>query len=155
MTPAIQMLKRSGVSFRQHQYDHDPSWGAYGEEAAAKMGVDPQRVFKTLVAQLDGTTLVVAIIPVTQMLDLKGLAKHCSAKKAKMGEKSLVEKTTGYVAGGVSPLGQKKTLKTIIDESGRGFETIYVSGGKRGLDIELNPEDLAQLTRADFARISK
>ncbi len=155
MTPAIQLLQKKRVKFQIHQYDHDPNWGAYGEEAAVKMGIDPERVYKTLVVELAGKNLVVAIIPVTRSLDLKAVAKICCVKKAKMAEKALVEKITGYIVGGVSPLAQKKKLKTIINSCAGDFESICISGGKRGLDIELSPQSLVQLTHADFALISK
>lgn len=155
MTPAVELLKKLQAKYRIHQYDHDPNWGAYGEEAAAKMEVNSERVFKTLVVQLDDSSLVVAIVPVSRSLDLKALAKLCKVKKAKMAEKSLVEKSTGYIVGGVSPLAQKKKLKTLIDRATLDFETVYISGGKRGIDLELAPQLLAQLTKAEFAPISK
>ncbi len=155
MTPAVKLLKKLGTEFQIHQYVHDPSWGSYGEEAAVKIGVDPERVYKTLVAQLDDSTLIVSIVPVSESLNLKVLAKWCKAKKANMAEKNLVEKSTGYLVGGVSPLAQKKKLKTFIDSSAKNLDTIFISGGKRGLDIELTPQLLAKLTSAEFVPLSR
>lgn len=136
------------------EYAHDPACASYGLEAAEKLGVDPERVFKTLVADLGGE-LVVAVIPVEAMLGLKHLAKAAGAKKAAMADKSLVERTTGYVLGGVSPLGQKKRLRTFVDASATAHATILVSGGRRGLDIEIAPADLARMTGGGFARLTQ
>ena len=155
MTPAINILDKKGIKYRLHQYNHDPDCHTYGEEAVAKLGLDPAKVFKTLVAELDGGKLVVSVIPVSKMLDLKALAKKAGAKRAMMAEKKDVERTTGYIIGGVSPIGQKKRLVTLIDESALQFGTIFISGGRRGLDIELSPEALSQLTGASFAKISR
>ena len=155
MTPAINILKKKKIPFTTHQYEHDPSAESYGLEAAEKLEVDPDRVFKTLVVQLDSSELAVAIIPVARMLNMKLFAKAVGSKKAAMADQTAVERTTGYVLGGVSPLGQKKQLRTIIDGTARDFGTIFVSGGKRGLDIELAPADLLQLLRAEFAGISQ
>jgi Cys-tRNA(Pro)/Cys-tRNA(Cys) deacylase len=154
MTPAINQAKKAKIAFTVHEYDHDPSADSYGGEAAEKLGLDPDRVFKTLVADCGGE-LVVAVVPVSGMLDLKALARAVGAKKAAMAEVKRVEKTTGYVVGGVSPLGQKKRLRTVIDESARGFGTIHVSAGRRGLEIELSPEDLAKLTRGEFGEVAR
>lgn len=150
MTPAINAAKKARISFVVREYEHDPSCTAYGLEAAEKLGVPAERVFKTLVADL-GDELVVAVIPVHGMLGFKHLAKAAGAKKAAMADKSLVERTTGYVLGGVSPLGQKKRLRTFIDVSAQSHPTILVSGGRRGLDLELAPADLARMTAAIFA----
>jgi len=150
MTPAINAAKKAKISFTVHEYEHDPACASYGLEAAEKLQLDPARVFKTLVADLGGE-LVVAVIPVESMLGLKNLAKAAGSKKAAMADKALVERTTGYVLGGVSPLGQKKRLRTFIDSSAREQTTIHVSAGRRGLEIELAPQDLAQMTRAEFA----
>ncbi len=155
MTPAIKLLEKKGIKFQLHRYDHDPECQTYGEEAADKLNLDPARVLKTLVAQLDGNELAVAIVPVSTMLDLKALAKESGAKKARMADKKEVERTTGYIVGGVSPIGQKKRLRALIDSSALQFATVLVSGGKRGLDIELAPQDLSQLIGAGFAEISK
>ena len=150
MTPAINAAKKAKVAFTVREYAHDPSCQSYGLEAAEKLGVDPARVFKTLVADL-GRELVVAIIPVEAMLGLKQLAKAAGAKNAAMADKALVERTTGYVLGGVSPLGQKKRLRTFIDASAQTHPTILVSAGRRGLEIELSPHDLARLVTGEFA----
>ncbi len=139
-TPAIVAAERAGIAFTVHEYAHDPKAESFGLEAAEKLGVDPARVFKTLVVDVDGT-LTVAIVPVAAQLDLRALGK-----RATMADPKLAERTTGYVAGGISPLGQRKALSTIIDESAFGFETIHVSAGRRGLEIELVPGDLLALT---------
>lgn len=154
MTPAINAAKKAGITFVVREYDHDPSCASYGLEAAEKLGVDPGQVFKTLVADMGGE-LIVAVIPVESMLGLKHLAKAAGAKKAAMADRTLVERTTGYVLGGVSPLGQKKRLRTFIDISAQSHEAIMVSGGRRGLDIELAPEDLARMTGARFAPLAQ
>jgi Cys-tRNA(Pro)/Cys-tRNA(Cys) deacylase len=154
MTPAVLAAQKAGIDFRTRGYDHDPGAASYGEEAAAKMGVDPDRVFKTLVVSADGGGLAVAVVPVSRQLDLKRMAKALSVKKAAMAEKKAVERSTGYVLGGVSPLGQKKRLATVIDGSARGFATVFVSAGRRGLQIELSPGDLGRLTRGAFAPIA-
>ena len=152
MTPAINTAKKAKIPFTVHEYDHDPDCASYGLEAAEKLGVDPARVFKTLVADLGGE-LVVAVIPVEAMLGLKSLARAAGAKKAAMADKGLVERATGYVLGGVSPLGQKKRLRTFIDASAQTLPTIHVSAGRRGLEIELAPGDLARLTGGRFAEL--
>lgn len=154
MTPAINAAKNAKTPFTVHEYEHDPNCASYGLEAAEKMNVDPSRVFKTLVADLGGE-LAVAVIPVQAMLGLKLLAKAAGAKKAAMADKILVERTTGYVLGGVSPLGQKKRLRTFIDASAQRHATIHVSAGRRGLEIELAPDDLARLTGARFADLAQ
>ncbi len=150
MTPGINAARKASVPHTIHEYDHDPASESYGTEAAEKTGVDPARVFKTLVVAVDGKELVVAIVPVTTMLNMKLIARAAQVKKAAMADKQAVERTTGYVLGGVSPLGQKKKLKTFIDDSALGFETIFVSAGRRGLEIELAPRDLAALVNGGF-----
>jgi Cys-tRNA(Pro)/Cys-tRNA(Cys) deacylase len=150
MTPAINAARKAKVAFTVHEYEHDPGCASYGLEAAEKLHVDPARIFKTLVADLGGA-LVVAVIPVEAMLGLKLLAKAAGAKKASMADKALVERTTGYVLGGVSPLGQKKRLRTFSDGSARELPTMHVSAGRRGLEIELAPTELAKLTCGIFA----
>lgn len=150
MTPAINAAKKAKIAFTVHEYAHDPACASYGLEAAEKLNIDPARVFKTLVADLGGE-LVVAIIPVEAMLGLKNLAKAAGSKKAAMADKALVERTTGYVLGGVSPLGQKKRLRTFIDASAQSLPTMHVSAGRRGLEIELAPADLMRLTGGTFA----
>jgi len=155
MTPAINTATRAKIDFRIHEYDHDHRWASYGEEAAAKMGIDPDRVYKTLVVAADSETFCVGILPVSRRLDLKRFAKLLGAKKVSMAGKKDVERVTGYVLGGVSPLGQKRILPTIIDSSATGFETIFVSAGRRGLQIELSPGDLRSLTKGKFESIGK
>ena len=154
VTPAIIAAKKAGISFQIHQYQHDPSADSYGLEAAEKLGVPAVQVFKTLVVSLDGKQLAVAVIPVSQSLNLKAMARACGAKKAEMADKNLVQRTTGYVLGGVSPLGQKKLLPTRVDESAQQFPTIYVSAGKRGLEIEIAAGDLCQLCEGCFAALT-
>lgn len=153
MTPAINILKKNKITHKIHSYQHDSDHASYGLEASEKLGLNPDQVFKTLVASLDDGSLAVAIIPVAHKLNMKLLAKAAGAKKAAMADKAVVEKTTGYVLGGVSPLGQKKQLKTYIDASAGELSTMFVSGGKRGLEIELAPQDLINLTRATLAEI--
>lgn len=154
MTPAIDLAKKKKITFQIHQYEHDPSAPSYGEEAAEKMNIAMNRVFKTLVIATDQNQLAVCIVPVNSMLDLKAAAKSLKAKKVMMADARKVQSTTGYVLGGVSPLGQK-SLPTLIDDSAQGQDTIFVSAGKRGLEIELSPIDLQSLTRAQFATIAK
>ena len=153
MTPAITLLTRNKIAHQVHEYEHDPSAPSFGLEAAEKLSVDPTRIFKTLVLELDSNQLVVGIVPVEQMLSPKHIAKQHAAKKAKLADKDRVSTVTGYVLGGVSPLGQKKQLPTTVDRSALDHPTIFVSGGRRGLDIELSPQDLASLCGADFAEI--
>ena len=153
MTPGIIAAKKNKVSHWIHEYSHDESSESYGHEAAEKMGVPEERVFKTLVVSLNSKELVVGVIPVSSMLSMKLIAKATGAKKASMANKSDVERSTGYVLGGVSPLGQKKRLRTIIDSSAKNYSTVYVSAGRRGLEIELSPEDLSKLTSGAIAEI--
>jgi len=153
MTPAINAAKKNRVAHKIHEYDHDESNESYGLEAAEKMGVPAERVFKTLVISLDNEELVVGVIPVDSMLSMKLIAKAAGGKRAAMAGKADVERSSGYVLGGISPLGQKKRLKTIIDSSAENFSTIYVSAGRRGLEIELSPADLAKLTCGALAAI--
>jgi len=153
MTPAINLVKKKKVPHTVHSYQHEPDHPSYGMEASEKLGIPPEKVFKTLVAALGDGSLAVAIISVNQMLSMKQLAKAAGVKKAAMADKKVVEKTTGYVLGGVSPLGQKKLLKTYLDIAANDHPTIFVSGGRRGLEIELAPNDLLQLTRGVIARL--
>lgn len=155
MTPGIDAAKKAGIEHCIHQYDHDANSESYGLEAAEKMGIEPERVFKTLVVETDTGKLVVGIVPVSASLNLKKIAKVAKAKKAAMADKQKVQRTTGYVLGGVSPLGQKKALATVIDDTANQFDTIYVSAGRRGLEIELAPGDLARLTDGVFAEIQQ
>jgi len=155
MTPAIDKAKSAGITFFVHEYEHDPTADSYGMEAAQKLEIVPARVFKTLVVGSSANDLTVAVLPVSKQLDMKLLAKAIGVKKVGMADVGLVQRVTGYVVGGVSPLGQKKQLKTVIDASAEEHETIFVSGGRRGVDIELSPYDLATLTRAAFAAVAK
>ncbi|GAA2249725.1 Cys-tRNA(Pro) deacylase [Streptomyces atrovirens] len=153
-TPATVALTAAGVPFTVHSYEHDPAHPSYGEEAAEAMGVSPDRVFKTLVADVDGA-LTVAVVPVAGQLDLKALASAVGGKRATMADPALAERTTGYVRGGISPLGQRKKLPTVVDESATRHETICVSAGRRGLEVELAPADLTTLTSATSAPIGR
>ncbi|MET9610300.1 Cys-tRNA(Pro) deacylase [Streptomyces sp. NPDC006512] len=153
-TPAIVALTAAGVEFTTHAYEHDPAHSSYGEEAAQALGVGPDRVFKTLVADVDGT-LTVAVVPVSGSLDLKALAAAAGGKRAAMADPALAERTTGYVRGGISPLGQRKRLRTVVDASATAHPTICVSAGRRGLEVELAPADLAALTGAVVAAIAR
>lgn len=157
-TPAVRALDRARVPYTLHTYDHDPGAaaqaGGYGAEAAAVLGVDPDRVFKTLLVQVDAA-LVVAVCPVSCRLDLKAVAGAAGGKKAAMADPVAAQRATGYVLGGISPLGQKKRLTTIVDASAAAHPTILVSGGRRGLDIELATDDLVQLTGATLAPIAQ
>ncbi len=142
------------MTFATHTYAHDPKHESYGLEAAEALGLDPAAVFKTLVADVDGK-LTVAIVPVEHQLDLKALARAVDGKKAQMADVKHAERTTGYVAGGISPLGQKKRLPTVLDDSALALATIHVSGGRRGLEIELAPADLLALTSGVAAPIAR
>lgn len=155
MTPAINLAKKKKVPHTIHQYEHDPRAASYGLEAVEALGQNPNQVFKTLLFCLNGEprNLAVAVIPVDQKLNLKQAAKAAKAKKADMADPEIAQKTTGYVVGGISPLGQKKALPTFIHKSATEQETICVSAGKRGLEIELAPKDLASLTRGQFAEL--
>lgn len=154
MTPAVTAAKKADITFRVHEYRHDPNAPSYGEEAAQKLGIDPARVFKTLLAKVDGRRLVVGIVPVAGSLDLKALAAATGGKKAVMAEIGEAERATGYLVGGISPLGQKKRLPLFLDASAAEFGTIYVSGGRRGLEIELAPADLVALANGRMAPIA-
>lgn len=157
-TPATRALTAAGIDHTEHPYEHDPGAQSYGLEAAEAIGVAPDRVLKTLLAQTDLSRdhgLVVGVVPVTGQLDLKALAVAVGAKKATMADPALAERTTGYVVGGISPIGQKRALTTVIDESATGHPSVYVSGGRRGLDLELAPADLASATDAVVAAIAK
>jgi Cys-tRNA(Pro)/Cys-tRNA(Cys) deacylase len=154
MTPGINVAKKAGIQYRIHEYHHDPAHESYGLEAAQKMGVEPERVFKTLVVALESKELIVGVVPVSSMLNMKQIARAAGAKKAAMAAAADVQRSSGYVLGGVSPLGQKKLLRTFIDESAALFTTIFVSAGRRGLEIELRASDLFALTRGSFADIA-
>ena len=152
-TPATKLLTSAGVLYKAHEYAHDPNSTSFGLEAAEKLGVDPRRVFKTLIANVDDA-FAVAIVPVSQQVSLKSLSRTLGAKRATMADPAHAARLTGYVVGGISPLAQKRLLTTVIDQSARDFETILVSGGRRGFDIELAPEELAKLLSAVFAEIA-
>ncbi|WP_281557268.1 Cys-tRNA(Pro) deacylase [Thalassomonas sp. RHCl1] len=154
MTPAVNSAKKHKIAFTLHQYQHEASSASFGLEAAEKLAVAPEKIFKTLVVSTQDKQLAVAIVPVMLQLDLKAMAKALACKKVTMADKAQVEKSTGYVLGGVSPLGQKKSLVTVIDKSCEALATMFVSGGKRGLEIELAPKDLTRLTRGAFFAIS-
>lgn len=153
-TPATVALTRAGITFIARGYEHDPRAAAYGLEAAEKLGLDPGRVFKTLLANVDGA-LAVAIVPVAMQLDLKALASALGSKRAEMADPAVAERKTGYVVGGISPIGQKAALPTVLDESAIVCETIFVSGGRRGLDLELTPDDLLAVTGGRYGPIAR
>ena len=148
MTPAIKFLEKNKCKFKIHKYDHDPACTNFGEEAAEKLGLDKNQVFKTLLVELTPKELVVCVLPVSNQLSLREVATAFEAKKAVMANKDEAQKVTGYLLGGISPFGQKKRLKTVVTKSAFNYDTIYVSGGKRGLDIEVNPHDLKMLLDA-------
>lgn len=156
MTPAVEAARKAGIEFRILEYSHDPANQSYGQEAAEKLGIDPDRVFKTLLAALNGEPrrLAVAVIPVANKLSLKAMASACGAKKASMAQPADAERATGYLVGGISPLGQKRRLPLVLHESASGYESIYVSAGRRGLEIELAPHDLLKLTGGSLAAVT-
>ena len=155
MTPAVNAARKAGIPFTLHEYRHDPRAGSYGLEAAEALGLDVARVFKTLVAAAEGKGLWVAVVPVAGLLDLKALAQAAGAKRATMADPKAAERATGYVVGGISPLGQRQRLSTAIDASALQFDTIFVSAGRRGLEIELAPADLVRLCGATIAAIGR
>ncbi|GLW52291.1 Cys-tRNA(Pro) deacylase [Kitasatospora phosalacinea] len=153
-TPATVALDTAGVPFTVHEYAHDPAAASYGAEAAEAMGVSADRVFKTLLAETDGA-LAVAVVPVSGQLDLKALAAALGTKRAAMADPAAAERSTGYVVGGISPLGQRKKLRTVVDSGALAHPTVFVSAGKRGTEVELAPADLVRLTAALTAPIAK
>lgn len=153
-TPATVALTMAGIPFSEHAYTHDPANRDFGREAATALGLDPDQVFKTLLAEVDGR-LVVGIVPVTGKLDLKALAAAVGGKKAAMADPVLAEKRTGYVVGGISPIGQKSRHETVLDETAELWDVVYVSGGRRGLDLGLTPADLIRATDALLADIAR
>ena len=153
-TPATVALTAAGIAFEVRTYEHDPRAASYGTEAAEALGVDPARVFKTLLASLDAS-LVVGIVPVTGQLDLKALARALGGSKAVMAEVAAAERATGYVAGGISPIGQKRAHPTVLDASALEHDTILVSGGRRGFDLELAPADLLRATGGVLGDIAR
>ena len=155
MTPALDLLKKVRAEHRVHSYEHDPKAASYGLEAAEKLAIEPAQVFKTLLAASEKGELLVAVVPVVGSLDLKGLAHAAGVKKVEMADPAAAQRSTGYLLGGISPLGQKKRLRTFIDNSAQGFASIYVSAGRRGLEVELAPGDLLRLTAGHYAAIGK
>jgi len=153
-TPATVALTNAGIAFTLHEYDHDPRASSYGLEAAAALGLPPGQVFKTLMASLDGS-LVVGIVPVSRQLDLKALARALGGSKATMADVAAAERATGYVAGGISPVGQRRRHPTVLDETATAYDVVYVSAGRRGLDLAIAPADLASVTGAVLAPISR
>ena len=153
-TPATVALTKAGLIFSTHAYEHDPSAKSYGLEAAEALGLAPAQVFKTLLVEVDGK-LAVGVVPVDRQLDLKAVAAALKGKKATMADPAAAERTTGYVLGGISPIGQKRALPTVIDSTATDHETVYVSGGRRGLDLGLAPADLISITSADTAPIAR
>ena len=152
-TPATALLNREKIPHTLHPYPHDPRADGYGEEAAAALGVEPQRLFKTLIASIDGR-LVCAVVPVSRRLDLKALAAAVGGKRAAMAEPAAAARATGYVVGGISPLGQKTRMPIVVDTSAQELPSVFVSAGKRGLQVELAPADLLRLTSATSAPIA-
>ncbi|SEI42161.1 Cys-tRNA(Pro)/Cys-tRNA(Cys) deacylase [Azotobacter beijerinckii] len=155
MTPAIDLLKKARAEFRVHSYAHDPKSASYGLEAAERLGLPPEQVYKTLLAATEKGELLVAVVPVAGSLDLKALATAAGVKKVDMADPSVAQRSTGYLVGGISPLGQKKRLRTFVDESARRFPSIFVSAGRRGLEVELAAQVLADHTGASFAAIGR
>ncbi|ELQ18696.1 hypothetical protein A986_03716 [Pseudomonas fluorescens BRIP34879] len=155
MTPALDLLKKVRAEHRIHSYEHDPKSASYGLEAAEKLGLDPARVFKTLLASSEKGELLVAVVPVVGSLDLKALAQAAGVKKVEMADPAAAQRSTGYLLGGISPLGQKKRLRTFIDVTAQPLATIFVSAGRRGLEVELTALALAENTQATFAPIGR
>ena len=152
-TPATALLARPGISHSVHRYHHDPRHPSFGQEASDALGVAPERVFKTLVAEVDGA-LAVGVVPVASQLDLRALAAAVGGKRAVMADVAAAERATGYVAGGISPLGQRRRLPVVVDSSALAFPTLYCSGGRRGLELELAPADLVRAAHAVVAPIA-
>ncbi|MDH3299656.1 MAG: Cys-tRNA(Pro) deacylase [Acidimicrobiia bacterium] len=154
MTPAVVMLEKANVEHEVRAYEHDPTTDSYGKEAVEALGLDPSTVFKTLLAVVDGTETVVAVVPVASRLDLKALAKAAGGKKGAMADPADAERLTGYVVGGISPLGQRRRLRTFIDTSAEAQDHIHVSAGRRGLEVRLAPGELCRLLSARFVAVA-
>lgn len=155
MTPAIDLLKKNRAEYQVHSYSHDPKAASYGLEAAEKLGLNPAQVFKTLLAASEKGELLVAVVPVGGSLDLKALAQAAGVKKVEMADPQAAQRSSGYLLGGISPLGQKKRLRTFIDSSAQAQPSIYVSAGRRGLEVQLSAATLAQYTNASFADLGR
>lgn len=155
MTPAINELRRVGIAHSIHSYEHEPSAASYGGAAAQRLGLDPARVFKTLVVVTERGELLIAIVPVSGSLDLKALARAAGCRSCAMADSAAAQRATGYVIGGISPVGQKRRLRTFIDSSAQDRPSVFVSAGRRGLEIELTPNDLAASCSAMFAAIAR
>lgn len=157
MTPALNAVKKAKLSYKLHEYQHNPASGSYGEEAAELLNQNSAQVFKTLLVAIEGNqkNLAVAVVPVSGQLNLKALAVALKAKKVVMADSVVAERSTGYIVGGISPLGQKRALPTVIDESAKSYASIFMSAGRRGLEIEMSAGDLATLTSARFANIGR
>jgi Cys-tRNA(Pro)/Cys-tRNA(Cys) deacylase len=153
-TPATEALAAAGIAHRVHRYGHEATAASYGTEAADALDAEASQVFKTLIVAADGN-LVVAVVPITSTLDVKALARAVGAKKAEMVDTATAERSTGYVVGGISPIGQRRSLPTIIDQSAADWATVFVSGGRRGLEVELDPADLCDATNGRFAAIGR
>lgn len=154
MTPAVIALQAAGVAHTLHHYTHDHRSESYGLEAASELGLDPDRVYKTLMVSVDAR-LAVAVVPVSARLDTKALARALGAAKAEMADVKAAERATGYVAGGISPFGQRRQHPTVVDETVHLWDTVYVSGGRRGLEVEIAPDDLVEVTGAIVSDISR
>jgi Cys-tRNA(Pro)/Cys-tRNA(Cys) deacylase len=157
MTPAVNYASKAKINYQVHSYPHDPGAASYGEEAATALGLEPRRVFKTLLVSLNGNPkqLAVGVVPVSGSLDLKAIGNILAVKKVTMADPQEAQRATGYLVGGISPLGQKKRLPLVLDSSAKQFQTLFVSGGKRGLEIELTPDDLLRLTGGQYGAIGR
>lgn len=156
-TPATLALEAAGIAYVLHPYDHDPANRHYGDEAAAALGVDPLQIFKTLVVDIGAgrPPLAVAVVPVAAQLDLKAMAGALGVKKVDLADPAVAARASGYVVGGISPIGQKTPLPTVIDETASLFDTVFVSAGRRGLQVELAPDALVAVTGGQFADIAR